>query len=83
MKHTHLHLKKLILKLILKNQVNCLFKEPQFNAKILDSLIQSPNLNQNLKVGILDPLGKDEDMGPDGYFRLINNLAESFNNCFN
>ena len=69
--------------IIVKNQVNCLFKEPQFNAKILDSLIQSPNLNQNLKVGILDPLGKDEDMGPDGYFRLINNLAESFNSCFN
>lgn len=68
--------------LIIKNKVHCLFKEPQFSSKVLDSLIKSKDLNGQLKVGILDPLGSDQDLGAGGYFKLINNLAEEFYNCF-
>lgn len=68
--------------LIVKNQVHCIFKEPQFTSKSLDSLLKSNDLNGQLKVGILDPLGSDQDLGAEGYFRLINNLAEEFYSCF-
>lgn len=68
---------------IIKNQVSCLFKEPQFNPKVLNSLYESPGLQQKLKIGILDPIGADEDIGPDGYFKLLNNLSISFCSCFN
>ena len=68
--------------LIINQNVHCLFKEPQFSSKVLDSLLKSKDLNGRLKVGILDPLGSDEDLGGDGYFKLINNLATEFYNCF-
>ncbi len=68
--------------LIVQNQVNCLFKEPQFNSKVLDSLLKSSELNRRLKVGILDPIGSDQDLGADGYFKLINNLADELYSCF-
>ena len=72
----------IVRELIDKQGAKCLFREPQFSSKALDSLIGSYDLNRQLKVGILDPLGSDQDLGPDGYFKLINNLADSFNSCF-
>ncbi len=68
---------------LINNQgIKCVFKEPQFSSKVLDYLLKSKDLNAQLKVGILDPLGSDQDLGADGYFKLINNLAESFSSCF-
>lgn len=67
--------------LIINKQVKCLFKEPQFNSKMLDSLIDGVS-NEPLKVGVLDPIGSDQDLGANGYFKLLNNLAEGFYGCF-
>jgi zinc transport system substrate-binding protein len=65
------------------SQAKCMFKEPQFDAKILDSLLDAEDLNGGLKIGILDPLGSDQDLGVDGYLKLINNLADQFYGCLN
>lgn len=65
-----------------RNKVDCIFQEPQFNSKALNSLINRSNLNSKLNIGILDPLGSDLDLGADGYFKLINKLSDSFYSCF-
>lgn len=67
-------------KAIQKHQIKCLFKEPQFNSKILDSMLQA-NDTKNLQVGMLDPIGLDHDLGSDGYFKLLNNLADELSGC--
>jgi len=63
--------------LLNKEQVTCIFSEPQFNYKIIDTL------TDGLKIyhGQLDPLGQDSDSGPNGYFKLIDNLVGSFVVC--
>lgn len=63
--------------LLSEQKVTCIFSEPQFNYKIIDTLIAGTNVHK----GQLDPLGQDKDLGPQGYFILINNLVESFVTC--
>lgn len=66
------------IQMILKEQeVKCIFSEPQFNTKVIELLVRNSDINQ----GILDPLGQDQDLGKDGYFRLIDNIVESFIQC--
>lgn len=63
---------------LLKNEhVQCMFNEPQFSDKIIASL----TANMHIYYGQLDPLGNDADLGPNGYFMLINNLVNSFVAC--
>ncbi len=66
---------------IKKDQIKCLFKEPQFNSKILNSFLQSTT-KKGLQAGELDPLGSDQDLGADGYFKLLEHLADQFCSCF-
>jgi zinc transport system substrate-binding protein len=66
-----------IQQLLKRQQVTCIFSEPQFNNKIIESL----TAGTRVKSGILDPLGRDQDLGPEGYFVLIDNLVKSFVNC--
>lgn len=63
---------------IKQNNIQCIFKEPQFDPKIINFL---QNKNKFLKIGCLDPLGMDKDLGPDGYFKLLNNLADALSGC--
>lgn len=67
-----------IRKKIKTNNVGCIFKEPQFNAKIIDNLEKTFSVKQ----GNLNPMGEDYDMGPDGYFKLLRKIANSFIRCF-
>ena len=60
-----------------KRHVQCVFSEPQFNAKIIETLTYNLNIYQ----GQLDPLGSDKDLGPNGYLILIDNLVASFAAC--
>ncbi|MGD0465443.1 MAG: zinc ABC transporter substrate-binding protein [Gammaproteobacteria bacterium] len=66
---------------IKKHQIKCLFKEPQFNPKMLDFLLETTATTEKLKIGILDPLGSDQDLGVDGYFKLLNNLSDGLYSC--
>lgn len=63
--------------LLISTNVTCIFNEPQFSNKIIDTLIEGTNVN----IGILDPLGQDQDMGADGYVVLINNIVSDFVEC--
>lgn len=66
-----------IQKLLRTENVRCIFAEPQFNYKIIDTLIAGTNVHK----GELDPLGQDKDIGPNGYFVLIDNLVHNFVAC--
>jgi zinc transport system substrate-binding protein len=55
----------------------CLFREPQFPPKLIDTLDQ----DTKARVGVLDPLGADLKPGPDLYPRLMRNLAQSLVRC--
>ena len=56
---------------------NCVFKEPQFRAKIVNTVIE----DTNVKVGILDPLGADLEEGPNMYSNLLKQIAGNLKKC--
>ena len=58
---------------------HCVFKEPQFRAKIVKTVIDGTTT----KIGILDPLGADIKSGPSMYTNLLKNIAENLNACLN
>ena len=55
----------------------CVFAEPQFEPALVDIVIEGTNARK----GVLDPLGAALDAGPDQYFRLMSDLADSLANC--
>jgi zinc transport system substrate-binding protein len=63
--------------IINKNNVQCLFQEPEFNQKMINNLVQ----NTSLKSQILDPLASQAALGPNAYFEMMENLALTFENC--
>lgn len=66
-----------IQKLLETEKVRCIFSEPQFNYKVIDTLIAGTTVHK----GELDPLGQDKDIGPNGYFILMNDLVNNFVQC--
>lgn len=62
---------------ILERGAACVFREPQFTPRVLDSLAA----DTKVRVGVLDPLGADVPAGPDGYAALMRNLAASLTQC--
>lgn len=55
----------------------CVFSEPQFEPKLVKTVIDGTDA----KTGVLDPLGAELKDGPDLYPQLIRNLADSLKNC--
>lgn len=55
----------------------CVFSEPQFKPKFLETLVEGTDA----KMAVIDPLGADLAEGPDQYFELMTNLARSLNDC--
>lgn len=68
---------KKIRNVIKKENVACIFSEPQFNSKILKTIAQ----DTGIQTGILDPLGANLKNDKDLYFKLIQNLSSSLKNC--
>ena len=62
---------------IKKDNVVCLFREPQFPSRIVQTVIQ----DTNAKEGELDPVGFNLVPGKNLYFELINNLSKGLRNC--
>jgi zinc transport system substrate-binding protein len=56
---------------------HCLFTEPQFEPKLVNTLAQG----LEVKIGQLDPLGMQLPAGPDCYFSLIQGLADGLLDC--
>lgn len=55
----------------------CVFSEPQFEPKLVKTVIDGTEA----KTGVLDPLGAELKDGPDLYPQLIRNLAVSLKTC--
>jgi len=66
-------------KSIQKGKIRCIFSEPQFSPKLL----QTVTAGTNVKIGILDPLGAGLEPGTELYFTLLNNLSHALSNCLN
>jgi len=58
-------------------QAVCVFREPQFPAPVVDTLVDG----SNVKVGVLDPEGADLTPGPDAYLTLMDRIGDSLANC--
>ena len=66
----------------LKNKINelnaiCVFSEPQFQPKIVFTVVEGTQAN----TGVLDPLGASINDGPELYFTLIRDMANSLKEC--
>ena len=59
-------------------KVLCIFTEPQFSPKLVQTVISGTAV----KKGILDPIGTSISPGPEMYFTLLNNISHSISNCF-
>ena len=70
------HLAKLR-RMMQQNGVECLFREPQFEPRLTDMLLQGTKVRS----AVLDPLGAELDAGPELYFTLLRNLGKSFRKC--
>lgn len=55
----------------------CVFSEPQFEPKLVTTLIEGTDA----RTGVLDPQGADMAEGRDQYFQLLNNLAANLGKC--
>ena len=66
-------------KIIQKEKIHCIFSEPQFSSKLL----QTVTSGTKVKKGILDPLGAELEPGRELYFTLLNNLSRSLSRCLN
>lgn len=51
----------------------CVFSEPQFEPRLVATIIEGTDTT----TGVLDPIGATLPEGPDSYFILMNNLAEA------
>ncbi len=55
----------------------CVFREPQFDAKYVDVVLEGSPAKQ----GVLDPTGYDLAPGPKAYEELMHNMATSLRHC--
>ena len=66
-----------IQKLIKEKNIKCIFSEPQFNPKIIETLANDTNIT----TGIMDPLGAYLDKGIPMYNELIMNISDAVKQC--
>ncbi len=55
----------------------CVFTEPQFQPKLVRTIIKGTDA----RTGVLDPLGAKVPAGEDAYFTLMRNMAKSLRTC--
>ena len=63
--------------LISDKGIKCIFSEPQYNPKIIETI----GNDMNISTGVMDPLGAFIDAGPTMYVELINGIANSIKEC--
>ncbi len=66
-----------LLGLIRSHNIRCVFTEPQFNPRLLDVLVESPDIHS----AILDPLGTNIEPGPNLYAQLLRDTANALHTC--
>ena len=55
----------------------CVFAEPQFEPALVETVVEGTDA----RVGVLDPLGADLELGPALYPELLGNLRDSLADC--
>lgn len=55
----------------------CVFREPQYDGKVVTTVIEGTGAKQ----GVLDPLGADITPGPQAYQQLLAQLSKSLKAC--
>ena len=60
-----------------KLEARCIFSEPQFEPKLLKTLVQGTQVRS----GVLDPLGADLPAGTEAYFTLMRDLTDNLVTC--
>lgn len=55
----------------------CVFSEPQFEPKLVRTVVEGADA----KTGVLDPIGASLPEGKDQYFQVMINLAKALNGC--
>ncbi|SUB24200.1 zinc ABC transporter substrate-binding protein ZnuA [Avibacterium avium] len=60
-----------------EHKVGCLFAEPQFTPKVIETLHKSTGV----KVGRLDPMGDAVALGKDSYANFLQYTSDSYYNC--
>ncbi len=66
-----------IRKMIAVNGVKCLFNEPQFESKLIPTLIE----NTDVRLGQLDPLGTHSQLGVELWFEIMAEMGQSLSDC--
>ncbi|WMY97616.1 MAG: zinc ABC transporter substrate-binding protein ZnuA [Arsenophonus sp.] len=66
-----------IKKILNKENISCIFVEPQFKFSIIESIVK----NTNVKIGILDPLGDEISINKNSYLEFLTMLSQQFKYC--
>ena len=64
-------------KKIMDLSATCVFSEPQFEPKLVKTLVKGTGA----RTGVLDPLGASLTKGPDLYSQLVREMASSLKDC--
>ena len=62
---------------IAKESIDCVLSEPQFNPDLIATVMGGAEA----KIGLIDPLASDLDLGPMLYGQFVKNLATSLAEC--
>ena len=66
-----------IKKTIVRENVQCVFSEPQFTPAVIDSVTRGSNAKQ----GQLDPIGSTVEVKSGSYFDFLQQLTDSYASC--
>ena len=62
---------------ILKSQATCVFQEPQFDSKLVNTVVEGTKA----RIGILDPIGANIVEKENFYLQLLRNMSKSLKKC--
>ncbi|WP_354688471.1 zinc ABC transporter substrate-binding protein ZnuA [Aeromonas sp. 19NY04SH05-1] len=66
-----------IRKALEEKQASCIYAEPQFSPAVIESVAR----NTGARVLLLDEVGEQVPLGPDGYPQFMQQLADAFAQC--
>ncbi|WP_299687135.1 zinc ABC transporter substrate-binding protein [uncultured Vibrio sp.] len=66
-----------IKKALVRDNVQCVFSEPQFTPAVIETVTRGSNAKQ----GQLDPLGSEVEVKSGSYFDFLQQLTDSYTNC--
>nr|VFJ49047.1 MAG: zinc transport system substrate-binding protein [Candidatus Kentron sp. FM]VFK08021.1 MAG: zinc transport system substrate-binding protein [Candidatus Kentron sp. FM] len=61
--------------------IRCIFREPQFDAKVIEAALDDANITRPVTIRVLDPLGVGITPGPDLWFHVMENHARVMADC--